>query len=150
MAAWRFGMRQPDKVCLPPPHVLEALRQPRQPQLHDEQVKDMLRRWRCLGRPITQDEFSQLLDLLVPRLEQRYRIMRIRAAVLAAGIEISDRPQLVLFNPTFTDPVPPMSEAEHADLRRPTSAGGWGEWPTAEEWENHEDRNAPWVRKSDA
>lgn len=109
-----------DNPGLPPPHLLEALRQPRQPQLHDEQVQQLLRTWRCLGRPITQEEFAQLVDLLVPRSEQRIQhIVKARAAVVSAGIEILYSPQgIVHRNPTFENVVGRWSQAEHAEVRR--------------------------------
>lgn len=84
-----FHMKRDNNPSLPPPHLLKALRQPRRPQLRDPQVQEMLRRWKRLGRPITVDELSALVDLLVPREELLiYHLIKIRAAVLFAGIEI--------------------------------------------------------------
>jgi hypothetical protein len=53
-----------DPALPPPPHLLEALRQPCRPQLHDECVKEMFRRWKRLGKAINADELNELLDLV--------------------------------------------------------------------------------------
>ena len=73
---------------LPPPHLLEALRRPRRPQLHDASVKALLAEWKALGRPIEYGDLWNVVAITgVTRPDAKTR-RRIVAAVEAAGIEI--------------------------------------------------------------
>jgi hypothetical protein len=75
---------------LPPPDLLEALRQPRRPQLGDPCVKAPLVRWKRLGLPIEYVDLNRVADVLgVTRPDAKTR-RKIVAAVEAAGIEIYD------------------------------------------------------------
>ena len=74
---------------LPPRHLLEALRQPRRPQLHDEQVRDIFRRWKLRGEPIEYADLNEVAAIVAPgdELDAEAR-RRIIAAVERAGIKI--------------------------------------------------------------
>jgi len=73
---------------LPPPTILHALRQLRQPQLGDRCVRALLARWKKLGFPIEYADLNRVADVLgVTRPDAKTR-RRIVAAVEAAGIEI--------------------------------------------------------------
>ena len=76
---------------LPPRHLLEALRQPRRPQLHDEQVRDIFRRWKLRGEPIECADLNEVAAIVAPgdELDAAAR-RRIIAAVERAGIRISN------------------------------------------------------------
>lgn len=83
-------MRDDPNPTLPPPHVLAALRQPRRTQLHDPCVRELLAKWRRLGRSVTFDEVNELVDIVVPGAQiDLQQIDRIVAAVEAAGIRIA-------------------------------------------------------------
>jgi len=74
---------------LPPRHLLEALRQPRRPQLHDAQVRAIFRRWRLCGEPIEYADLNEVAAIVAPgdELDAAAR-RRIIAAVERAGIRI--------------------------------------------------------------
>ena len=74
---------------LPPRHLLEALRQPRRPQLHDQQVREIFRRWRLRGEPIEYADLKEVAAIVAPgdELDAAAR-RRIIAAVERAGIRI--------------------------------------------------------------
>ena len=82
-------MRPNDNHNLPPPHLLEAMRQPRRPQLDDARVRQLFKRWKALGRPIEYSDLNDVADIIAPgqKLGARTRA-KIVAAVEAAGIEI--------------------------------------------------------------
>ncbi len=74
---------------LPPSSVLDALRQPRRPQLHDRAILDLLRQWRRRGQPIEYGDLNQVADIIAPGGEPDAATRRrIVAAVEAAGIQI--------------------------------------------------------------
>ena len=74
---------------LPPRHLLEALRKPRRPQLHDHQVREIFRRWRLRGEPIEYADLNEVAAIVAPgdELDAAAR-RRIIAAVERAGIRI--------------------------------------------------------------
>src|SRR5262245_53786168 len=85
---WRNPMRYANSN-LPPRHLLEALRQPRRPQLHDEQVRDIFRRWKLRGEPIEYADLNEVAAIVAPgdELDAAAR-RRIIAAIERAGIRI--------------------------------------------------------------
>ena len=74
---------------LPPRHLLEALRRPRRPQLYDQQVKEIFRRWRLRGEPIEYADLNEVAAIVAPgdELDAAAR-RRIIAAVERVGIRI--------------------------------------------------------------
>jgi len=70
---------------LPPRHLLEALRQPRRPQLHDEQVRDIFRRWKLRGEPIEYADLSEVAVIVAPR-DQLDAAARRRIIALRHGV----------------------------------------------------------------
>ena len=74
---------------LPPRHLLEALRQPRRAQLHDQQVREIFQRWRLRSEPIEYADLNEVAAIVAPgdELDAAAR-RRIIAAVERAGIRI--------------------------------------------------------------
>jgi hypothetical protein len=73
---------------MPAPRLLEAIRKPRRPQLHDPCVKALLAEWKKLGRPIEYADLNKVAAIIgVDRPDAKTR-RRIVTAVKAAGIEI--------------------------------------------------------------
>ena len=74
---------------IPSRHLLEALRQPRRPQLHDQQVRDIFRRWKLRGEPIEYADLNEVAAIVAPGDELDAEAQkRIIAAVERAGIRI--------------------------------------------------------------
>ena len=66
---------------LPPRHLLEALRQPRRPQLHDQQVREIFRRWRLRGEPIEYADLNEVAAIVAPGDELGRRGKRLHGQV---------------------------------------------------------------------
>ena len=83
-------MRDEPNSNLPPPSVLDALREPRRTQLGDPTVKAFLARWKRQGRPIEYADLNEVADLIGVENPAAATRRKIVAAVEAAGIEIHD------------------------------------------------------------
>jgi hypothetical protein len=111
---------------LPPRYLLQALRQPRRPQLHDQQVRDIFRRWKLRGEPIEYADLHEVAAIVAPgdELDAPAR-RRIIAAVERAGIRIHNYDSLRARSPRpaanpparsqFVDRLMPQFTAEGFD-----------------------------------
>lgn len=83
-------MRNDPNPTMPPPCLLDALRQQRRPQLGDPCIKVLLARWKRLGRPIEYADLNRVAEVLGVAQPDAKTRRKIVAAVEAASIEIYD------------------------------------------------------------
>jgi hypothetical protein len=125
-------LEQEIAMHLPPPTVLDALRQPRRPQLGDLSIRRLLSEWKRRGRSIEYGDLNRVADLLGVARPDAMTRRKIVAAVEAAGIEIRNS----------DDGRQTIAETG----RKVSPSGEELRWRWPEEWDSRQ-RNRVYIRR---